>query len=427
MSGTRSRGAAVHARPRGMSRSAAFWLIGLTQCLMLFASSAPSPLYVVYQARWKFSSIALTEVFALYAIALLVALLVVGGLSDYVGRKPVLVTALVLEAVSMVLFIGADGVGWLLAARAVQGVATGAATGATSAAILDLHPPDKPRLGPLVNTTAPNVGLALGALGAGLLVQYAPHPTVLVYALLLIAFVVLACCVPAIPETSPRGPGALASLAPRMGVPRRIRPLFLVVAPCLFAVWALGGLYMSLGSSIAAGILHLSNHVVGGLVVFALTGTGAVGSLLRRNRQPRRTMTGGFVAFLVGVGLTLGALETTSTALFFVGTVVAGYGFGTGFLGAFQTIGPLAAPAERAQLVSSMYVVCYLGFSLPAVAAGVAVREAGLRPTATVYGVAVMVLAAAATLGLLAQSRRDARRTSPVPGDPAPQGAGSPP
>ncbi|MFE2226114.1 MFS transporter [Streptomyces kronopolitis] len=381
----------------------------MIQLLLLFASSAPSPLYAVYQAEWKFSPITLTAVFAMYAIALLVALLVVGGFSDHVGRRKVLGAALIVEVVSMLLFISADGVGWLLAARAVQGLATGAATGATSSAVLDLQPPDRPRLGPLVNSTAPIAGLALGALSSGLLVQYAPAPNTLVYALLLVAFVLAAIVVPLLPETSPRRPGAAASLVPRMAVPRRIRPLFLTMAPCLVAVWAVGGLYMSLGPSIASRTLHLTGHLAGGLVIFAQTGSGALGSLLRRNRPPRRTMTLGFVAFLVGVGTTLGALALPSPALFFVGIVIAGYGFGTGFLGAFQTIAPLAEPDERAGLVAGMYVVCYLGFSLPAVAAGLAVQAFGLGPTTTVYSVAVMVLAAVACAGLLAQERGEVR------------------
>ncbi|WP_055586276.1 MFS transporter [Peterkaempfera griseoplana] len=410
-------------RPRTLPvlpRSAAFWLVAAVQGLLLFASSAPSPLYVVYQAAWGFSPITLTWVFAMYAIALLAALLVAGGISDHIGRRWALGGALVVEVAAMALFIGADGVGWLLAARAVQGVATGVATGATSAAILDLQPPERPRLGSLVNSSAPIVGLALGALGAGVLVEYVPRPRVLVYALLLALFAAAALLVvPAVPETSPMRPGALASLAPRLGIPREARPLFLIVVPCLFAVWALGGLYMSLGPSIAVGILHLSNHLIGGLVIFTLTGAGAVGALLRRNRLPRRTMTQGFLAFFAGVGATLGALATTSTVLFFAGTVVAGYGFGTGFLGAFQTVGPLAGPDQRARLLSSLYVVSYLGFSLPAVAAGVAVVQVGLRPTATAYGVVVMVLACVALTGLLLHRRREAaepaRPVAPAP------------
>lgn len=396
----------IRTSARVLPRPVAFWLVGATQCALLFASSAPSPMYPLYQARWGFSPITLTWVFAVYALALLVTLLVVGGLSDHVGRRPVLFASLVLEVVSMALFIGADGVGWLLAARVVQGVATGAATGATSAVILDLRPADRPGLGPLVNSLAPIVGLALGAVGAGLLVQYAPLPLVLVYALLLVVFAGSALLVLALPETSPRRPGAVASLVPRPAVPSRIRRLFRVVAPSLFAVWALGGLYLSLGPSIAVNLLHVENRLVGGLVIFTLTGAGALGSLLRRDRPPSATMTQGFLAFLLGVATTLGALELTSVPLFFAGTAVAGYGFGTGFLGAFQTIGPLAGPAERAGLMAAMYVVCYLGFSLPSIAAGASVVAIGLHRTTTAYGVAVMVLAVVATVGVLA-GRRD--------------------
>ncbi|CDR18218.1 MFS transporter [Streptomyces iranensis] len=390
-----------------LSRGFTFWLIATVQALLLFASSAPSPLYGVYQAEWGFSATMLTAVFAVYAIALLAALLVVGGISDHVGRRKVLGASLAVEVVSMLLFLTADGVGPLLAARAVQGLATGAATGATSSALLDLQPPDRPRFGPLVNSLVPLVGLAFGALGSGVLVEYAPAPKTLVYALLLVVFVLAALVVPLLPETSPRRPGVAASLVPRMAVPRQVRPLFLTVAPCLFAVWAVGGLYMSLGPSIAVRTLHMSGHLVGGLVIFAQTGSGALGSLLRRKHPPRRTMTLGFAAFLLGIGATLGALAIPSPALFFIGIVIAGYGFGTGFLGAFQTIAPLAGPDERAGLVAGMYVVCYLGFSVPAVVAGLAVQKFGLTATTTVYSVAVMVLAVVACAGLLVQERRE--------------------
>ncbi|WP_037855513.1 MFS transporter [Streptomyces sp. NRRL S-340] len=412
-------------RRAGLSRPFAFWLIATVQCLLLFASSAPSPLYAVYQGQWHFSAGMLTAIFAMYALTLLAALLVVGKLSDHIGRRKVLGAALVVEVVSMLLFITADGVGPLLAARAAQGLATGAATGATSSALLDLQPPHRPRLGPLVNSLAPIAGLALGALGSGLLVEYAPAPEVLVYALLLAAFALAALVTPLLPETSPGRPGAAASLVPRLAVPRRIRPLFLTVAPSLVAVWAVGGLYMSLGPSIAAHTLRLGGHLVGGLVIFAQTGSGAVGALLRRGKPPRATMTLGFAAFLIGIGTTLGALAVPSPALFFAGIVIAGYGFGTGFLGAFQTIAPLAEPDERAGLMAGMYVVCYLGFSVPAVIAGLAVQRYGLGPTTTVYSVAVMALAVVACAGLLVQGRGEKRAaTAPYGGlPPAPQPA----
>ena len=395
-----------------MPRVAAFWTLGAILLAFLFAASAPSPLYVVYQARRGFSAATLTMVFAVYALALLIALVTVGALSDYIGRRPVLAAALIAEALSMVLFIAADGVGWLLAARTVQGLATGAATGAISAYLIDLQPVRNPRLGALVNSTAPSVGLATGALGSGLLVQFAPEPTALVFAVLVVAFAAALLGVALMPETARRRPGAVASLRPRVSVPRRIRPDFLVVTPCLVATWALGGLYLSLGPSLAAGVLHIQSHLIGGLVIFALAGMGVVGSLALRDGAPRRVMVVGSVVLAAGAGVTLLALALTSTVLFFLGTAIAGFGFGAAFLGAFRTLSVLAEPGERAELFATVYVVNYLAFSLPAIAAGLAVSPLGLQRTATVYGVVVILFAVSAVLGLSARRPREASRTA---------------
>src|SRR4051794_11357084 len=159
-----------------LSRPAAFWAVATLLVLVLAASGVPSPLYRVYQARFGFGSAVLTTIFGIYAIALLAALLVAGSLSDHVGRRPVLVGALLVQAVAMVLFLAADGVGWLIAGRVVQGLSTGALTGTLGAALLDNQRRERP-IGPLVNSAGPGLGLALGAVGAGVLVELLAHPT----------------------------------------------------------------------------------------------------------------------------------------------------------------------------------------------------------------------------------------------------------
>ncbi|HET6865426.1 MAG TPA: hypothetical protein VFH80_05865, partial [Solirubrobacteraceae bacterium] len=60
----------------------------------LASAAAPTPLYAVYAHRWQLSPITTTEVFAVYAIAVLAALLTLGRASEYLGRKPVLLAAL---------------------------------------------------------------------------------------------------------------------------------------------------------------------------------------------------------------------------------------------------------------------------------------------------------------------------------------------
>jgi MFS family permease len=390
---------------RGPSRSTAFWSVAALLVLVLAASGVPSPLYRVYQERFGFSSGVLTTVFAVYAFALLVALLVVGALSDHVGRRPVLAGALVLQAGAMVLFLLADGVGWLLAARVVQGLATGAMTGALGAALLDFQRSDRP-LGPLVNSASPGLGLSLGAVGAGLLVEFVPAPTDWVFGVLTGVFLLSAVGVLLLPESSPRTAGALASLRPQVHVPRPQRPAFLVVLPCLAATWALGGLYASLGPSLVAGVFGVDDHLVGSLLILALNGTGLVGSLAVRGVAPDRAMVVGALIFAVGVAGTVGALLSGSLAFFFVAAVVSGFGFGSAFLGAMATVTRGVVPGERAGLLSSVFVVSYVMFSVPAIAAGIAAGRIGLERTAEIYGAAVIVLALSAAVSLVLRRRR---------------------
>jgi len=248
---------------RRLPRTAAFWSVAVLLVLMLAASGVPSPLYRVYQAEFGFSSGVLTTIFGIYSFALLLSLLVVGGLSDHVGRRPVLIGAFVLEAAAMALFLLADGVGWLLAARVVQGLATGALTSTLGASLLDLQHRDKP-LGAFINSASPGLGLSLGAAGAGLLVQFVPSPTDWVFGVLTAVFLLAAVGTYLLPESSPRLPGAVASLRPRVHVPPAHRLAFVVALPILVSCWALGGLYASLGPSLVAEVFGIDNHLVGG-------------------------------------------------------------------------------------------------------------------------------------------------------------------
>lgn len=383
----------LRVREARLGRRLSFWLLAATLGLLLFASSAPSPLYVVYQAEWHFSPITLTSVFAVYALALLASLVIAGSVSDHVGRRPTLLFALAIELVGMLLFAEAQGVGWLFAARIVQGVATGIAMGTISASLIDLEPDERPRLGATLGVAAPLAGLALGALAAGLLVQYGPDPTRLVFWLLAGAFVLATVVAGVVPETVEQSGPWAHSLRPRLAIPPSVRGDFVRAIPCLIATWALGGLILSLGPSVMAGVLGNTSHVIGALPIFIMAGISAVASVRLRQAHPRATAQAGLTALAVGVALALVAISRDSTGLFLAATAIVGLGFGPAFGGAFRTLSSQAPIDQRAGLVSSILAVAYLAFSLPAVAAGAAVTPLGLRQTTEIYGATLIAVA----------------------------------
>jgi len=380
-----------------------------TAIFVLFAAaaSAPTPLYVVYQKAWGFSTSTLTVIFAVYVFGLIGSLLVLGGLSDHVGRRPILGAAIALEAAAFVLFIAAGDVMVLLAARVAQGIATGAAFSTLSATLVDLNPPHSPGRAGLVNGVAPISGLALGAVGCGALVQFAPAPTHLVFAVLLAGTVFAGVAVARMAETSPRRPGAIASLTPIVGIPSRLRPDVYAVIPIIVASWALGGLYLSLSPSVAASLFGLSNHLIGGLVVTLLCGAGALTAVALRTWPTTRVLPISAVMLSAGTALTLAGVETHTVALAGAGTVVAGVGFGSSALASFGTLSRLAAPGERSELFAVALVIAYLAFSLPALAAGFGSTRFGLHTTTVVYGLGVVALG---IIALLIQRMRTARR-----------------
>lgn len=391
--------------PSVTSHRSSLVFLAITLLTFLAASSAPTPLYHLYQEGLHFSAAMLTLVFGIYALSLLAALLTVGSLSDYLGRKPVIFAALLLDMLAMALFINADSVAWLIAARTLQGFATGMATAVLGAALLDT---DRQQ-GPLINSVAPLLGMACGAMGCSLLVEFAPQPTTLVYELLLGLMLLQALYVWRLPETVSRIPGALASLWPTLHVPPQARSALWLSLPVDVAVWAMGGFYLSLAPSLVRAATGSTSNLIGGGLVAVLTLSGAVMIFSLRNCAAGKVLRLGATLLVIGVALILTAVHTASLPLFFIATLIAGSGFGSGFLGALRSVVPLALPHERAGLMSAFYVLSYLAFCVPSLLAGNLTRSLGLIVTTDGYGAVLIVLALGALIALLVQNSAKAR------------------
>jgi MFS family permease len=309
----------------------------------------------------------------------------------------------------MLVFLVADDIGWVIVARAVQGLATGAATSAYTAQLVELAPPGRERLGAVVAGTAPAGGLGLGALLTGVAIEWAGRPSMLVFGVLAVVVVLAAVATALSTETAPRRPGALASLAPRVSIPRAARGEFTAAIPVHLSAWMLAGLYIGLVPSVLHGLFGRHDGLLDGLTVFVEPAVAAVAGLLLAARlPPRRTTVLGGVAVLGGAAVFLVGVATGVLPLLWVAGVVGGVGFGASFSGALRTISPLARPQGRAGLFAGVYLVAYLAFGVPAVVAGFLVGPLGLFTTTLAYSA---VIAVSAVLGVLAQIHR--ARTGP--------------
>ena len=400
---------ALGSASRTISGRTAYVVMAAVIGLALFASGTPSPLYGLYRELWGFSPLALTLVYATYAIGVLTALILAGPVSDQVGRRPVLLSALGGVMAASLIFIAAQSLAWLFVARALQGLATGLALGAASAALLDLHPRRDPHAVGLHNGVASTGGLGLGVLVSALIVELLPAPRVFPYVAALILFAAVFLGVLRMPEPV-RNPTRLRIAPQRPEVPAEVRPQFLLAALGVLSSWSIAGIFLSLGPQLSASLFHSTDHLVDGTSVYALALPAAVTQMVFRQVRPWIGAALGSLALAAGMLTIVAATATSSAALYLVGSIIGGGGFGVAFLGALRVLAGAIPAAHRAAVMSAFYIVAYLSLSIPAVLAGVIDAPLGLQTTFEIFGSASAVLA----FGVAIQAWRTRPRPRPV-------------
>jgi MFS family permease len=311
------------------------------------------------------------------------------------------------------MFLVAPDIGWVIAARVVQGLATGAATSAFTAALAELAPPNRRKLASILGSVGMTAGLAVGALLAGFAIQFAPGANTIIFAVLTIVTILGIVVVAFSPESVTRTPGALRSLIPRASVPRAVRKEFAAAAPVIAAIWMLAGLSLGLAPTIVRHVFHLNSGLVNGLTGFIAPATAAVVAVAFARLDPRHGMTLGIYAAIAGTIGIVTAVLAGSLGLMIAGLVVGGVGFGAAFSGSLRLIMPLAGPQQRAGIVSAFYVVAYIAFGLPVIIAGQLAALLGLMPTVVGYGGATIVLALISLVAQIRIGRRSQALNSP--------------
>ncbi|WP_261992574.1 MFS transporter [Streptomyces sp. adm13(2018)] len=376
-------------------------LAGAVFVVCMAGTTLPTPLYPLYQAKFGFSELTVTVVYAVYAFGVIGVLLLAGNASDTVGRRPALFLGLGFAAASAVCFLLADALGWLYAGRLLSGLSAGLFTGAATAYVMELAPKGGGSRATLVATAANMGGLGCGPLLAGLLAEYAPEPLVLPFAVHLGLVAVSLGVLVWLPETvrDRRGPAAVRPRLPAL--PPQVRAVFVPAAIASFVGFALFGVFTSVSPAFLARYLHIDNHAVSGLVVALAFFSSTAGQLAVDRVGVARSLPLGCAVLFGGLVLLAAALYTDVLAFVFLSAVVGGVGQGLAFRAALASVAAAAPPDRRAAVISTLFVVAYTGISIPVIGVGVLADPLGLEGAGLVFIACMLVLVASAAAYLI--------------------------
>jgi predicted MFS family arabinose efflux permease len=351
-----------------------FWATACTYLVLLAGTNLPTPLYHGYERSFGFSSSVVTLIFATYVATLIPSLLLAGPLSDAVGRRRILLPALFFALIGALCFALADGTAWLFAGRMIQGLAVGAASGALTAALVELEPHGNRARAAMVAAAALFTGIGAGPLLSGILAQYAPDPRVLSYLVEIALLVFAVAAISVIPDLGPR-----SHWRPRRPeVPGPIRAAFARAGLMGFLAGAATGLFLSLVPSYVAKLTGSSNLALAGGAVALMFGSSAAAVKVAAGQRGQVLTRGGLGSMLAGLVLLIAAGSAGSLSLLLIATIVAGAGQGLAFVAAVTEVNRIAPAERRSDILSSFYVVTYLGTGVPVIGAGFLATAVGL-------------------------------------------------
>jgi MFS family permease len=389
-----------------------FWAVAFAFLVVMALGTVPSPLYGLYRARDHFSLFMVTVAFAVYAVGVIAALLLAGHLSDFYGRRRLLIPAVGISIVSAVVFLASKSLTGLLAGRLINGISIGIVASTATAYLAELHASGRPRATARkaqLTASAVNIGgLGVGALVAGLLAQWVAHPLTVPYLVFLAALVLAAIGVALSPETH-EAPKPRPRYRPqRMSIPHEEMGRFFAAALSTFVAFAANGLFAGLAGLFLAATLHHPSRALAGVVVSVMFGAAVAAQFLTLGWSVTRELKVGMAAMVIGIGLAVLAvwLRPPSLGLFIAGGALIGAGSGAIFKGAVGTVMSIAPPDRIAESLTGVFLFAYVGISLPVVGAGIALAR-HVSPKVTMLGFAIAV-----SVGIVASAIKLLGRTT---------------
>ncbi|WP_335983274.1 MFS transporter [Streptomyces sp. CA2R106] len=391
------------------SHGASFWLVAAAFMIAMAFNAVPSPLYPLYQQRDGFATLMVTVVFAVFAFGVATSLIMAGHVSDWIGRKRILLPALGLELVTDILFLASPSLSVLIVARLLGGVGIGMITATATAHLHDLHRAHRPHAGPdrfeIVSTGANLGGLAVGPLVAGALAQYVDHPLRVPYLVFGVLLLLAILAVAVAPETVELLTSRPAYRPQRVSADHGDRPAYIAAAAAGFAAFAINGVYTALSAGFLLGVLHKPGHLLAGAAACVLMAAAVIAQTAANplSASVRRGL--GLGLGVAGLVLLAVGVQSADLTIFLVAGIVAGAGSGILTKSVIGAVAAMAEPGKRGEAISGLFLFCYAGMSLPAVGVGILSHYLALTTAVYIFSVVLVAVLAGAALLSFRSSR----------------------
>jgi MFS family permease len=376
---------------RGGTLRLAFLSAVISLTAVFAAVGSTIPLFNIYRAEDGFTNSGVSMTIVAYSVGTLGTLSVLGRLSSHVGRRPTALASLGLLVLGCLVLLRVHHVGVLIAGRLLMGVGAGLASSSLTAYVVDAAPTRPGWLASVASSQTVMLGLAVGAITSGALVQLGPWPRELIYlvdvGLLLLSAVLIAMS----PETVTPMPGAWRSLRPAVRPPVWVRHLLAVAAAVLLPTWATGAFFQAFVPALIEDQLHTTSPLVLGLVFAAYMASSALGAPLGSRFAPAGGQRIGMTAFLAGwIGI-VSAIAIGALPLFIAATIVAGAGQGVAISAVTRGLLYGSALADRAPIFAVVYLLSYSGATVPSLISGQLSGTFSLPQIALGYGALALV------------------------------------
>ncbi|MCR4530378.1 MAG: MFS transporter [Proteobacteria bacterium] len=388
----------------GHSNTYGFVVASISFVMIFVTAGSPIPLFNIYQSEYGISNADLGLVSVAYFIAAAVALLVLGRISDFIGRKKVAIIALMAAMLSCGLLFLIHGFWSLFAARLLQGLACGLSAGALTAFIVDTSSEKLRWLAAVITSSAPMIGIPIGAISCGFLILTGKQNWFLIYALVGIVLAALILLISLSRETVLSRKGVIHSLIPRLYLPKAANQYVLIASMVFLATWSLGGFYQAYGPALAHHYLGTDNPILAALVFAAIMILTPLGSPLSRFLVAENAVKTGMFIYILSLITILISLKFGFMVAFIVASLCVGLAQGLAVTGAMGVLIQITDQQNRAGLLSTIYLIAYCSAAIPALISSHFAYSMELLQIGYGYGVLGGV---AALIAIVASRKKD--------------------